>query len=104
MAWTLGDNTNGPHMSGGCAYCAGLVQVNSDGTYSLNPAYYQMAQFSKFMPRGAVVLNGAGSSSNQNAPGVQFVGSLNPDKSKSVLITCDNRNSMLMYLPGLSSY
>ena len=83
IAWTLGTNPNyGPHMSGGCAYCQGLVTINSATSYTFNMAYYLMAQFSKYMPRGATVLNGVGSSPSSNSPGVQFVSSVNPDKTK----------------------
>jgi glucosylceramidase len=44
-----------------------------------------MAQFSKFMPPGAIVLSGTGSYSYSNG-GVQSVASLNPDGSRTVVI------------------
>jgi glucosylceramidase len=85
-AWTLGTNDqDGPHLSsGGCATCQGLVTI-SNGGYTFNTAYYMMAQFSKFMPPGAVVLSGTGSYSYSNG-GVQSVASLNPDGSRTVVI------------------
>ncbi|PYH42545.1 glycoside hydrolase family 30 protein [Aspergillus saccharolyticus JOP 1030-1] len=88
MAWTLGTDANdGPHLSsGGCATCQGLVTVNSATSYTLNTAYYMMAQFSKFMPPGAVVLNGTGSYTYDNGGGVQSIASLNPDGTRTVVI------------------
>jgi glucan endo-1,6-beta-glucosidase len=87
IAWTLGTNSNdGPHLSsGGCSNCRGLVTIE-DGAYTFQPAYYMMAQFSKFMPPGAIVLNGTGSYTYSGGGGVQAVGSLNPDGSRSVVI------------------
>ncbi|EAW15357.1 glycoside hydrolase family 30 protein [Aspergillus clavatus NRRL 1] len=86
-AWTLGtDAQDGPHLSsGGCDSCRGLVTINNGG-YTLNPAYYMMAQFSKFMPPGAIVLNGSGSYTYSGSGGVQSVASLNPDGSRTVVI------------------
>jgi glucosylceramidase len=86
-AWTLGTNAqNGPHLStGGCATCQGLVTINNGG-YTLNTAYYMMAQFSKFMPPGAIVLNGSGSYTYSGSGGIQSVASLNPDGTRTVVI------------------
>lgn len=87
MAWTLGtDSSDGPHLSeGGCTECTGLVTI-SNGGYQFQTAYYMMAQFSKFMPPGAIVLNGSGSYTYSNGGGVQSVASLNPDGTRSVVI------------------
>ncbi|GAQ11766.1 endo-1,6-beta-D-glucanase neg1 [Aspergillus lentulus] len=86
-AWTLGTNAqDGPHLStGGCATCQGLVTINNGG-YTLNTAYYMMAQFSKFMPPGAIVLNGSGSYTYSGSGGIQSVASLNPDGTRTVVI------------------
>ncbi|KAI5360547.1 Putative glycoside hydrolase family 30, glycosyl hydrolase, all-beta [Septoria linicola] len=87
MAWGLAtDASHGPHLPGGCTQCRGLVTINKDGTYTFNIAYYLMAQFSRFMPRSAVVLKGTGSSKNQNAAGIQSVATMNPDKTRTVVI------------------
>ncbi|KAJ5197824.1 Endo-1-6-beta-D-glucanase neg1 [Penicillium cinerascens] len=85
-AWTLGtDSSDGPHLStGGCATCQGLVTIN-DGSVIYQPAYYMMAQFSKFMPPGAIVLSGTGSYTYSSG-GVQSVASLNPDGTRTVVI------------------
>ncbi|KAH8692100.1 putative beta-1,6-glucanase Neg1 [Talaromyces proteolyticus] len=87
IAWTLGTNAdNGPYLSsGGCDKCQGLVTVNNDGTYTLNMAYYMMAQFSKFIPPGAIILQGTGSHTHYYG-GVQSVASLNPDGTRTVVI------------------
>ncbi|KAH8811003.1 putative beta-1,6-glucanase [Xylogone sp. PMI_703] len=86
-AWTLGTNAqDGPHLSsGGCGNCQGLVTINNGG-FTFNPAYYMMAQFSKFMPPGAIVLNGSGSYTYSGGGGVQSVASLNPDGTRTVVI------------------
>ncbi|KAJ5730576.1 beta-1-6-glucanase [Penicillium malachiteum] len=87
-AWTLGTNSSdGPHLSeGGCATCTGLVVVNDDGSYTFETAYYMMAQFSKFIPTGATILNGTGSYTYSGGDGIQSVASLNPDGTRSVII------------------
>jgi glucosylceramidase len=93
-AWTLGTNSaDGPHLSsGGCGTCTGLVTINGDGSYTFETAYYMIAQFSKFIPVGAIVLSGTGSYTYSNGGGVQSVASLNPDGTRSVVIenTFDN--------------
>ena len=88
MAWTLGtDSSDGPHLSsGGCDTCQGLVTINSDGTYTLELAYYMMAQYSKFIPTGAIILNGSGSYTYSGSGGIESVASLNPDGTRTVVI------------------
>ncbi|CAK4032391.1 Glycoside hydrolase, family 30 [Lecanosticta acicola] len=87
MAWTLGTTPQyGPHLSsGGCGDCVGLVTV-SNGAYNLNVNYYMMAQFSKYIPQGATILNGTGSYSYADQTGIQSVASLNPDGTRTVVI------------------
>lgn len=90
MAWTLGSDTSyGPHLSsGGCSTCRGLVVVDTDAkTYDFAIDYYMLAQFSKFMPSGATVLNGSGSYTYDDGTGLQSVASLNPDKTRTVVMT-----------------
>lgn len=86
-AWTLGTNAqDGPHLSsGGCGTCQGLVTINNGG-YTFNTAYYMMAQFSKFIPAGAIILSGTGSYTYSSGGGVQSVASLNPDGTRTVVI------------------
>lgn len=90
MAWTLGSDTAyGPHLSsGGCSTCRGLVVVDtSAGAYSFAIDYYMMAQFSKFMPSGGTVLSGTGSYTYGDGTGIESVASLNPDGSRTVVMT-----------------
>jgi len=54
-----------------------------------------MAQFSKFMPPGAIVLNGSGSYDFSDG-GIQSVASLNPDGTRTVVI--ENTFSNDIYL------
>ncbi|KAK4140741.1 glycoside hydrolase family 30 protein [Dichotomopilus funicola] len=101
MAWTLGSDKNfGPHLSandGPCTTCRGLVTVDTaTGNYNFEVDYYMMAQFSKFMPKGAVVLDGTGSYSYGDGTGIQSVASVNPDGSKTVVI--ENKFSNDVYV------
>ena len=87
MAWVLGTDTNyGPH-DGGCSDCRGLFTVDTGaGTYALQVDYYMLAQFSKFMPRGATVLSGTGSYDYGNGSKVEAVATLNPDNTRTVVV------------------
>lgn len=90
ISWTLGSDTSyGPHLSsGGCTTCRGLVVVDTDAkTYDFAIDYYMLAQFSKFMPSGAVVLGGSGSYSYDDGTGIQSVASVNPDGTRTVVMT-----------------
>lgn len=58
--WTLGtwtqasDGTFGPYIPGGCDTCRGLFMVNqATKTYEYTIDYYTLAQYSKFIPKGA---------------------------------------------------
>jgi O-glycosyl hydrolase len=91
IAWVLGtDTNNGPRLSyldGPCTNCQGLVTVNTAAkTYTLTVDYYMMAQFSKFIPRGATVLSVSGSYSYPDRTGFQSVASLNPDGTKTIVM------------------
>lgn len=90
MSWDIGtDGSYGPHLSGGCPNCQGLVTINSDTSYTFNTAYYMIAQFSKFIPTGAIVLNGSGSYSYSDGTGIQSVATVNPDGTRTVVIVCN---------------
>lgn len=89
MAWTLAtDTADGPHLSGGgCDTCRGLVVVDTNAqTYEFQVDYYMMAQYSKFIPQGAVILNVTGSYTYSGGSGIQSVASLNPDGTRTVVI------------------
>lgn len=93
LMWTLGtwtqaaDGTFGPYIQGGCDTCRGLFVVDKNaGTYQFTIDYYTLAQFSKFMPKGAIVLSGKGSYSYDGYSGIQSVATRNPDGTRSVVI------------------
>jgi O-glycosyl hydrolase len=102
MAWTLASDTNdGPHLANqdACQDCRGLVVVDtSAGTYSFTVDYYMMAQFSRFMPRGATVLSSSGSWTYADGTGVQFVASMNPDGTRTVVIVNKIKNDLYITL------
>ncbi|KAI1802077.1 glycoside hydrolase family 30 protein [Daldinia bambusicola] len=93
LMWTLGtwteaaDGTFGPYIEGGCATCRGLFVVDKNaGTYEFTVDYYMLAQYSKFIPKGATILSGSGSYSYDGYSGVQSVASKNPDGTRTVVI------------------
>lgn len=100
LAWTLATDTNdGPCLDtpGACCSCTGLVVVDTTaGTYNFTTDYYMMGQFSKFMPRGAIVLEGSGSFTAADGSGVESVASRNPDGTRSVVI--ENKASHPVYV------
>lgn len=100
MAWNIAaDQNNGPHIYNGCANCTGLVTIKSDGSgYTLNTAYYMMAQFSKYMPPGAKVLPVSGGGTNSNGQSVQSVASVNPDGTRTVVVLSTVTNSLYLTL------
>jgi glucosylceramidase len=61
------------------------VDANA-GTYQFQVDYYMMAQFSKFIPKGAIVLSGSGSYTYGDGTGIQSVATVNPDGSKTVVV------------------
>ncbi|USW54651.1 Putative glycoside hydrolase family 30, glycosyl hydrolase, all-beta [Septoria linicola] len=99
IAWTLAaDVNNGPHIYGGCDQCQGLVTVNNDGTYTLNTAYYMMAQFSRYMPKGARVVLVAGGGTDSQGQTVTSVGTVNPDGSRTVAILSTAKSNVFIKL------
>lgn len=91
VAWTLAtDTADGPHLTypdGPCTDCRGLVTVDvHKKTYEFQVDYYMMAQYARFMPRGARVLNGTGSYSYADGSGIQSVATRNPDGTTTVAV------------------
>lgn len=85
--WTRSGDTYGPYIPGGCGTCRGLFVVDeAAGTYEYTVDYYVLAQFSKFIPKGATILSGTGSYSYEGYTGIQSVASLNPDGTRTVVI------------------
>lgn len=68
------------------------------GTYEFTIDYYLLAQYSKFMPPGAIVLRGTGSYQWEDQTGIQSVATLNPDGTRSVVIQNTLRNSVYLTL------
>jgi glucosylceramidase len=52
--WNLAlDENHGPHLSGACTDCRGVVTINSgSGAVSREPEYYALAHASRFVPPG----------------------------------------------------
>ncbi|OTA99751.1 glycoside hydrolase family 30 protein [Hypoxylon sp. CI-4A] len=93
LMWTLGtwteasDGTFGPYIDGGCSTCRGLFIVDKDaGTYEYTIDYYMLAQYSKYIPKGATILDGSGSHSYDGYSGIQSVASKNPDGTRTVVV------------------
>jgi glucosylceramidase len=61
LAWTLAGSAQfDVSYPGGCAACSGLVQVdNRSRTYEFTRDFYALGQFSRFVARGSVALNGS---------------------------------------------
>ncbi|KAI5860923.1 glycoside hydrolase family 30 protein [Durotheca rogersii] len=109
MMWTLGtwteaaDGTFGPYIPGGCAKCRGLFVVDRDaGTYALTVDYYTLAQFSRFVAKGAAVLAGSGSYSYDGYAGVQAVAARNPDGSRALVVENTFPNDVYLTLDTAS--
>ncbi|KAK5996216.1 Endo-1,6-beta-D-glucanase [Cladobotryum mycophilum] len=90
IAWTLGSFTGGgPALSGGdaCHQCTGIVTVSPDGSgYKKEIDYYMMGQFSKYIPKGATVVDGTGSYLFDANTGLESVATINPDGTRTVVI------------------
>ncbi|KAL7941315.1 glycoside hydrolase family 30 protein [Trichoderma barbatum] len=90
IGWALGSYTGGgPALSGGgnCHECTGLVTVSPDGSsYKKEIDYYMMGQFSRYIPKGAVVVDGTGSWLFNANEGMESVSTINPDGTRTVVI------------------
>ncbi|KAF7561331.1 hypothetical protein G7046_g2812 [Stylonectria norvegica] len=90
IAWGLGTYTNGgPALSGGdaCTQCTGLVTIDQNaGTYKKEVDYYMIGQFSRYIPKGAVVVDGTGSWLYDDGTGVESVSTINPDGTRTVVV------------------
>lgn len=89
LAWTLGSTTTyGPHLStGGCTTCRGLVVIDAaTKTYTKTIDFYMMGQFSKFIPRGAVVLKTGGGYDFGGGTKLEAVATVNPDGTRTLVV------------------
>jgi len=91
------DEQYGPHLPNGCNSCRGIVEVDVNGNdYFLTNDYYYLGQFSKFLQRGATVLNtpggnydygsGGGISYESSGQGVESVTTKNADGTRTIVI------------------
>lgn len=80
LQWNLGnDPFIGPHTPGGCTQCLGAITINGS-TFSRNVAYYNIAQFSKFIPPGSKRIR-------TSAPGnITHVGFITPQGKKVLVV------------------
>ncbi|KAI5919573.1 putative beta-1,6-glucanase Neg1 [Camillea tinctor] len=86
--WPIGSNdTYGPYIPHGCGTCRGLFVADAGtATYEYTVDYYMLAQYSRYIPKGAIILDGTGSYSYEGYQGIQSVASINPDSSLTVVI------------------
>lgn len=85
ISWPLISNVQANlslNSSSACHDCLGLVTIDQNGEFVFQVAYFLIAQFSRFIRPGAVVLDTSSSSSSL----VDGVASLNQDLSRSVVI------------------
>jgi glucosylceramidase len=82
LTWNLAlDPENGPHH-GGCETCTGVVTIGSDGSVTRNAEYAMLAQASRFVPPGSVVV---GSTAN-DLDGVLHVAFRAPEGRLAVIM------------------
>jgi len=74
------DQNNGPHL-GGCTTCVPVVRIVSNN-YTLLNNYYQLGQFSNFVPVGATRI-----ASTVNSHGVFSVAFKNPNGQEELIVT-----------------
>eukprot|EP01103_Thecamoeba_quadrilineata_P002462 TRINITY_DN12417_c0_g1_i1.p1 TRINITY_DN12417_c0_g1~~TRINITY_DN12417_c0_g1_i1.p1 ORF type:complete len:774 (+),score=183.10 TRINITY_DN12417_c0_g1_i1:93-2414(+) len=79
-----GDVTYIPNLGTGasCQTCRGIVNVNKDGSFTPNPDYYAIGQFSKFvLPNSYRIF-----SNSYDAQSVESAAYINPDGTKSLIL------------------
>jgi len=80
LEWNLAaDSHYLPHTDGGCDKCLGAISIDGNKV-TRNPAYYIIAQASKFIPAGSVRI---GSSELEGIPSVAF---LRPDGKAAIVL------------------
>lgn len=88
MTWNLASDPNyGPRTPGGCSECLGALTINGN-TVTRNVAYYIIAQVSKFVPSGSVVISSV-------APGnLPAVACRTPAGKRVLLVLNDGNNAV----------
>ncbi|KAL8365401.1 hypothetical protein RB595_004280 [Gaeumannomyces hyphopodioides] len=91
-------SANGPRLglNGSCESCTGLFTVDAGrGTFELRPDFYLLGQYSRYMPRGTIILHGNGSAmSGAEDSGIESVAAMRPDGRRAVVV--ENRFSHRM--------
>lgn len=88
LIWNLAsDPSYGPRTPGGCSECLGAITINGNNV-TRNVAYYIIAQVSKFVPAGSVVLS---SVAPGNLPAVAF---RTPAGKRVLLVLNDGNNAV----------
>lgn len=81
LLWNLALNANGGPTNGGCQECRGVLTVASNGSFVKNVDYYILAHFSKYVDKGATVIE-----SNNLQGLLENVAFKNPDGSKVLVV------------------
>jgi glucosylceramidase len=90
LEWNLAsDPALQPHTPGGCSQCLGALTIGNS-TVVRNVSYYIIAQASKFVPAGSVVV---ASNLVASLPNVAF---LTPDQKKVLIVLNESANSKKM--------
>lgn len=80
------DDHGGPHNTGGCQNCRGLVTIDQQGKFTFNTEYDAIAQISRYVRRGAVRVG----STDLSAHGIGNAAFRNPDGSVVVVVRNEN--------------
>ncbi|MEC5146432.1 glycoside hydrolase family 30 beta sandwich domain-containing protein [Chitinophaga sp. 212800010-3] len=87
LQWNLAnDPAYGPHTPGGCTECKGALTI-AGNTITRNPAYYIVAQASKFVPAGSVRIG------SNNGGVFSSVAFKRPDGKKVLIVLNDSSNA-----------
>lgn len=90
LEWNLAnDPAFGPHTPGGCTECKGAVTINGSSV-TRNVSYYIVAQLSKFVPSGSVVI------SSESPGNIVQVAFKTPD-NKRVLVVMNDQSTVLNF-------
>jgi len=92
----------GPKIPGGCENCRGLIDVQYDGGYRKNPAYYALGHLSKFVQSDAVEATKR-IASTEPTSNTKTMAMLNPDGSSFVIILNDGYPDVTLDLDWMSA-
>lgn len=81
-----------------CPTCRGIATLSGSNDYQLEVDYYMMGQFSKGIPRGAVLHTVTGNQVDGSYTGIDSVASVNPDGTKSLVVMNSYGNPIYLTL------